>query len=146
MDAALTPYIIVLLAVLATVVVALVLFALAHRIKKEQTFVGFTKRPRDEKFVGYGLLAAGIVIIAISAFEIYQILAPASIGISPKMPLHLSDITIGGAQAIPGYLLSETVAVSFWLLILGYGGRKLASLGLDMLKVRKETLKRKSKA
>jgi len=39
-----------------------------------------------------------------------------------------------GGQVISGQVLSLGLAVDFWLTILGYGGGKFVSLGLDMLR------------
>ena len=138
MDDSATTYIKILLDVLVAVVITAVLFVLSRRARKEQTFIGFKARSYDEKYAGYSLLAIGIVIILVS---IYELLALLTFGIHSTALFGLSDISLGG-QVIPGQVLSLAFGISFWLLILGYGGRKLVSLGLDMLKGRKVTLRR----
>jgi hypothetical protein len=138
MDNSATLYIKIVLDVLVAVVVALVLFLLARRARKEQTFVGFKDRSADEKYVGYGLFAVGIILIIVSGYELIMLLNG---GVYSETPFNLSSISIGG-QVISGQVLGLSLAVDFWLTILGYGGRKFVSLGLDMLNGKKVTLRR----
>jgi hypothetical protein len=143
MDASATSYIKILLDVVVAVVITAVLFLIARRARKEQTFVGFKARSYDEKYAGYSLLAIGIIIILVSIYELLLILEG---GYFSQTPFGLSDITVGvGDQVttiISGQVLGLVFGISFWLMIFGYGGRKLASLGLDMLKGRKVKLRR----
>lgn len=141
MDAAATTYVMIFLAALVAVVVTVVLFALARRARKEKSLVGFTAKTKDEKYAGYILLTAGAIIIFFSVFEMVVLLTG---GVSSKTPFNLSDISLalGGQNfVVPGKLLGLIVGISFWLMILTYGGRKIASLGLDMLKGRKVVLR-----
>jgi hypothetical protein len=139
MDNSATLYIKILLDVLAAIIVTLVLFLLARHARKEQTFVGFKHKSMDEKYVGYGLFAVGMVLILVSAYELFILLYG---GAYSKTPFNISSISIGG-QVISGQILGLSLDVDFWLTILGYGGRKFVSLGLDMLNARKVTLRRK---
>ena len=127
MDA--TMYIKILLDILVAVVITLVLLYLARHARKEQTFVGYKDRSTDEKYVGYGLFAVGVILILVSAFELFLLLNG---GTYSRTAFNLSSISIGG-QVISGQVLSLSLAVDFWLTILGYGGTKFASLGMDML-------------
>jgi hypothetical protein len=72
MDAASTTYIETILAAIVVVVVAVTLFYLGRRARKEATFIGFQAKSKDEKYTGYSLFTAGM---AITLFSIYQILA-----------------------------------------------------------------------
>jgi len=143
MDAAAIIYILVFLAVLVAVVVTVVLFARARRVRKEQSLVGFTAISKDEKYAGYSLLTIGIIIIF---FSIYEMLTLLTGGVSSTAPFGLSDISIttGGQATVvaSGQILGIIASIFFWLLILTYGGRKIATLGLDMLKGRKIKLRR----
>jgi hypothetical protein len=141
MDAA-TTYIVIFLAILVAVIVTAVLFVLARRTRKEESLVGFTAKSKDEKYVGYSLLIAGLIIIV---FSIYEMVALLRGGVS-NMPFGLSDISMatGGQASVvaSGQVLGLIAGIAFWLLILYYGGRKIATLGLDMLKGRKVKLRR----
>lgn len=139
MDA--TEYIKILLDVLVAVVITAVLFVLARRARREQTFVGFKSKSIAEKYAGYSLLAIGVAIIAVSVFELIVLLEGQGYSSAPFV---LSSISIVG-QTISGRLLGLSFAISFWLMIFGLGGRKLVSLGLDLLKGRKVILRRNLK-
>jgi hypothetical protein len=139
MDA--TEYIKILLDVLVAIVITAVLFVLARRARREQAFVGFRSRSYDEKYAGYSMLVIGVAIIVVSIFELIVILEGGSYAATP---FGLSDISIAG-QVISGHVLGLSFVISFWLMIFGYGGRKLVSLGMDMLKGKKVTLRRNVK-
>jgi hypothetical protein len=143
LNAATTTYVLIFLAALVAFVVAVVLFYLGRRMRREQTFVGFTPRSKDEKYVGYFLLATGLVIMFLSIYEMVTILTS---GVSSTAPFGLSELSpMTGDQSaflIPAQILGTIEGISFWLVILVSGGRKIASLGLDMLKGRKIKLRR----
>ncbi|MBE3116312.1 hypothetical protein IMZ68_03830 [Candidatus Bathyarchaeota archaeon] len=143
MDAATTTYILIFLAVLVSVVVTVVLFALARRVRKEESLVGFTAKSMDEKYYGCFLLIAGIIIIF---FSVYEVVALFTGGFSSEMPFNLSDISTGaGGQnsvVVSGQVLGLLAGVSFWLMMIIFGGRKIVALGLDMFKGRKVVLRR----
>jgi hypothetical protein len=138
MEVALGTLVTIFLSVLVVIVVAVVLFVLARRIRKEQALIGFTASSKDEKYVGYFLLATGFVIIFLS---IYQIVIILSSGFSSSESFGLSSLPIPvGEQSklfISEQILGLIESILFWLLLLGYGGGKIASLGFDMLKGRK---------
>ena len=139
MDA--TEYIKILLYISVAVVITAVLFVLARRARREQTFAGFKSRSLDEKYAGYSILGVGLAVIIMSVYELVVLLE----GGYSSVPFGLSSISISG-QVISGRLLGLSFGISFWLMVFGYGGRKLVSLGLDMLKGRKVTLRRNLKA
>ena len=143
MDATAIEYIKILLDVLVAAILTLVLFVIARRAKKEQTFVGYKARSKDEKYAGYALLAIGIAIIAVSVYELVVILES---DLYSRTLFGLSDIsvTVGNQTTVivSGEMLSLIFGTSFWLLIFGYGGRKIASLGLDLLRGTKIKLSR----
>lgn len=132
MDDSATLYIKILLDVLVVAVVTLVLFLLARHARRQQTYVGFKDRSTDEKYVGYGLFAVGMVLILVSAYELFTLLSAGYY----NAPFNLSDISIGG-QVISGQILGLSLAVDFWLTIFGYGGTKFLTLGMDLLRGRK---------
>jgi hypothetical protein len=131
-------YIKILLDILVAVIITLVLFFLVRRSRKQQSFVGFKSRSFDEKYVGYVLLAVGIVIIIVSVYELLILLNG---NIYYNSPFILANISIAG-QVVSGELLGLFFAVDFWLTIFGLGGGKFLSLGLDMLQGKKVILRR----
>jgi hypothetical protein len=139
MDDPAAAYIKILLNILVAVVITLVLFFLARRSRKEQSFVGFKSRSLDEKYVGYVLFLVGIVIIVISVYELLILLNG---NIYYNSPFVLANISIAG-QVVSGELLGLFFAIDFWLTIFGLGGGKFLSLGLDMLQGKKVILRRK---
>ncbi len=144
MDA--TEYIKILLDVLVAAVISTVLFFIARRTRKEQTFVGYKSGSKDEKYVGYILLAVGIAIIGVSIYELIVLLNG---NYYSQIPLGLSglQITVGSqtTDILSAQILGLSFGISFWLLIFGYGGRKLVTLGIDMLKGREVKIIRKLK-
>jgi hypothetical protein len=133
-----TAYIKILLDILVAVVVTSVLFFLARRSRKEQSFVGFKSRSFDEKYAGYFLLLVGIVIIIVSVYELLLLLNG---NIYYNSPFVIANVSIAG-QVISGELLGLFFAIDFWLTIFGLGGGKFLSLGLDMLQGKKVILHR----
>ena len=138
MDDPAAAYIKILLDILVAVVITLVLFLLARRSRKEQSFVGFKSRSLDEKYIGYVLFSVGIVIIIVSVYELLILLNG---NIYYNSPFIVSDVYFAG-QVVSGQLLGLFFAVDFWLTIFGLGGGKFLSLGLDMLQGKKITLRR----
>lgn len=143
MDAAVATYIEIFLAILVAVIVVVVLFVFALRAREEETLVGFTAKSKDENYVGSSLLIAGLIIIFFSVYELITLLS----GNGSNVPFGLSDIlsiTTGGQTSVvaPGQILGLIVGIPFWVLLFYYGGRKIAVLGLGMLKGRKVKLRR----
>jgi hypothetical protein len=129
MDAAAIIYIGTILALLVVIVVVVTLFSLARRARKEYVAVGFRAKSKDEKFVGYSLFAAGM---AIMIFSVYQILVLFTSGFSAEL------------FGLSNRFMSIIMGVFFWLLLLSFGGRKIATLGLDLLRGRKVKIIRKT--
>jgi hypothetical protein len=138
MDDPAAAYIKILLNILVAVVITLVLFFLARRSRKEQSFVGFKSRSLDEKYVGYVLFLAGIVIIVVSVYELLILLNG---NIYYNSPFVLANVSIAG-QVVSGEFFGLFFAIDFWLTIFGLGGGKFLSLGLDMLQGKKVILRR----
>ena len=142
MNAAAIMYFMIFISVLVAVIITLSLFLQVRRVRKEKTFVGYTQVPKDEKYAAYALLAAGVVIIAISIIEILMLLTGRAVG----TPYNFADIPInlfGLIQlAIPANILGLVLGIATWLVILLFGGRKIASIGLDMLKCRRVVLRK----
>jgi hypothetical protein len=131
-------YIKILLDILVAIVITSVLFFLARRSRKEQSFVGFRSRSFDEKFAGYFLLSVGIVIIIVSVYELLILLNG---NIYYNSPFVLANVSIDG-QVISGELLGLFFAIDFWLTIFSLAGGKILSLGFDMLQSKKVILRR----
>jgi hypothetical protein len=142
MDDPAAAYIKILLDILVAAVITLVLFFLARRSRKEQSFAGFKSRAFDEKYAGYALLAIGIFIIIVSIYELLMLLNG---DIYYNSPFVLSDVSIAG-QVVSGQVLGLFFAIDFWLTIFGLGGGKFVSLGLDMLQGKKVTIRQNIQA
>jgi len=143
MDASAIEYIKILLDVSVAAIITAVLFFIVRRSRKEQTFVGYKARSVDEKYTGYVLLAIGIVVIVVSIYELIVLLEG---NYYSPIPFGLTDLqmTTGNqtTAVASGQLLGLGFGISFWLLIFGCGGRKLVSLGLDMLRGRAIKIRR----
>ena len=137
MDASATEYIMVLLDVVVAIVITTVLFFIVRRSRKEQIFVGYKARSNDEKYTGFVLVGTGICIILVSIYELIVLLEG---NYYSPIPFGLSGLqmTVGNqtTEFLSAQLLGLGFGKSFWLLIFGYGGRKLVSLGIDILKGR----------
>jgi hypothetical protein len=143
LDPSATEYIKILLDILVAAIITAVLFFIVRRSRKEQTFVGYTPRSVDEKYTGYVLLASGIVVIVVSLFELIVLLEG---NYYSPIPFGLTDLqtTVGNQTTAlaSGQLLGLGFGIPFWLLIFGYGGRKLVILGMDMLRGRAIKIRR----
>ncbi|HCW07554.1 MAG TPA: hypothetical protein DGG95_09350, partial [Cytophagales bacterium] len=77
-------------------------------------------------------------VIVVSIFELIVLLEG---NYYSPIPFGLTDLqmTTGNQTTaiVSGQLLGLGFGISFWLLVFGGGGRKLVSLGLDMLRGRK---------
>ncbi len=135
-------YIMVFLTVLVVAIITLSLYLTVRKVRKEKSFVGYTPIPKDEKYAAYALLSIGISVIVISALEIVLLLTGRMVG----TPYNFADIPInlfGFLQfAVPAKILGLILGIATWLVILLYGGRKIASIGIDMLKCRKVILRK----
>ena len=144
MDA--TEYIKILLDVLVAVIITTVLFFMARRTRKEQTFVGYKPRSKDEKYIGFVLLGVGVFVMVVSIYELIVLLEG---NYYSPIPFGLSGIqlTVGNqtTDIASGQLLGLGFGITFWLMIFGSGGSKLMSLGLDMLRGRHVKLRRNLK-
>jgi len=94
---------------------------------------------RDEKIVGYVLLAVGVVVIF---FSIYQMWVVFTGGSPPPKLFNFSDVSIPGAQGqnvilMSGQELSNLADLAFWYILMFFivwAGGKIASLGVDLLR------------
>jgi hypothetical protein len=137
-------YIKVLIDVIVAAVITTVLFYVARRTRKEQRFVGYKERPKDEKYIGFVLLAAGIILIILPVIELI-ILLNGNYYSSVPFGLTALQMTTGNqtTDVLSAQQLGLVFGISFWLLIFGCGGRKLVTLGMDMLKGREVKIIRK---
>jgi hypothetical protein len=95
---------------------------------------------KDEKIVGYILLAIGIVMIFLSVYLMVQVFTGAS---RPPNLFNFSDIRLtmpGETESsllISGEELNKLVAMVFWYLLMFfivYAGGKIASLGVSLIR------------
>ena len=141
MDAASAVYIETILAIVVVAIVALTLFSLSRRMRKEETFVGFQGKSKAETYAGYSLFTTGMII---TLYSIYGVLALLTSNL-PTKPFGLSAIIVsvnGQASVLASsQVLSLVLGTAFWLLLILFGGRKIAAVGLDLLKGRKVKLR-----
>jgi hypothetical protein len=98
---------------------------------------------KDEKVVGYILLAVGVVMIFSSVFLMFNVFTGAS---APPRLFDFPDISLpipqpGGApqtvRMISGQDMSTIVAMVFWYLLMFFimlAGGKIASLGVNLIR------------
>lgn len=132
MDASVVEYYKIILDIVVAAIISIVLLLLARRSRKEKTFVGFRKSPKDEKYAGYTLLAAGIAIMALSIIELIILL---NSNFYSAAPFGLTGIQLSSEtqtiDLVSAHLLGYSFGISFWLLIFSAGG-KMLSLGMDL--------------
>lgn len=139
MESGLNTYVQIVFDIIVGAIIAVVLFYIGSRFKKEKSSFGFSASSQSEKYFGYGLLACGIVVIAVSVIELIVLLTS---GFDSVPLFRLSSITFGTGFSISGQILGTIVGVSFWLIIFGFCGNKFISLGLDLLRGRSIRLRR----
>lgn len=138
MDAALAIYVTVSLAIVVAVVVSAVMLLLVRRVKTERVLYGFSGTKSFEAYIGYGLLATGVVLIMVCIGELAVLLT----GPVSAAPFNIMNIPVAvGANSIEGDYVGLGLGVGFWLLMLWLAGRKLATLGLDLLKGKRVLVK-----
>ena len=94
---------------------------------------------KDEKIVGYVLLAIGVIVIF---FSISQMMVVFTGGSPPPKLFNFSDISIPAEQGqnillMSGQELSKLAAMVFWYMLMFFimwGGGKIASLGVNLLR------------
>lgn len=137
MESGVNAYIQILFDIIIAAVIATVLFYYGIRIKKEKSLVGFSSSSKEEKYIGYSLLASGAVVIVVSILEIILLFTG---GVGSVLLFRLSSITLG-RLSISGQILGLFAGTSFWFMVFTLCGNKLLSLGLDMLRGRSINLK-----
>ena len=94
---------------------------------------------KDEKIVGYVLLAIGVIVIFFSIYQMWVVFTGGSP--APKL-FNFSDVSIPGAQGqnvilMSGQELSNLADLAFWYILMFFivwAGGKIASLGVDLLR------------
>ena len=95
---------------------------------------------KDEKIVGYVLLAIGIAMIFFSVYQMMQVFTGASL---PPNLFNFSDISFQMPEQaeetllISGEELNKLAAMVFWYMLMFfivYAGGKIASLGVNMIR------------
>jgi hypothetical protein len=94
---------------------------------------------KDEKIVGYVLLAIGVILIFFSIYQMMNVFTGAS---PPPSLFSFSDIYFPGAEGrntlmISGKELNKLAAMAFWYLLMFFimwAGGKIASLGVNLIR------------
>lgn len=98
---------------------------------------------KDEKVVGYILLAVGVAMIFLSVYLMFNVFTGASA--APSL-FNFSDISFSipqpegtseTVQIISGQDMNRMVAMGFWYLLMFfvlYAGGKIASLGVNLIR------------
>ena len=95
---------------------------------------------KDEKIVGYILLAIGIAMIFFSVYEMVRVFTGAS---PPPNLFNFSDISIQMPEQaeetllVSGEELNKLAAMVFWYMLMFFimwSGGKIASLGVNMIR------------
>jgi hypothetical protein len=95
---------------------------------------------KDEKIVGYILLAIGIIMIFFSVYEMMRVFTGGS---PPPNLFNFSDISIQmseqaeGTLLVSGEELNKLAAMAFWYMLMFFimwSGGKIASLGVSMIR------------
>ena len=95
---------------------------------------------KDEKIVGYILLAIGIIMIFFSVYEMMRVFTGGS---PPPNLFNFSDISIQMSEQaeetllVSGEELNKLVAMAFWYMLMFFimwSGGKIASLGVSMIR------------
>ena len=98
---------------------------------------------KDEKVVGYILLAVGVVMIFLSVYLMFNVFTGAS---TPPSLFDFSDVSFpilqpGGTsetvQVISGQDMNRMAAMGFWYMLMffiAYAGGKVASLGVNLIR------------
>jgi hypothetical protein len=102
---------------------------------------------KDEKVVGYILLAVGVTMIFLSVYFMFSVFTGSA---SPPMLFNLPDIyitipEIGNVLLISGGEISKMVAMFFWYLLMFFimvAGGRVASLGVSLVREIKVELKK----
>jgi len=138
MDAALSIYITVALAIVVAIVVSSIMLLLVRRVQTERVFYGFSGTKSLQAYAGYVLLAAGVVLIVVCIGGLAALLT----GPVSAAPFGIMNVPVAvGANSIEGAYIGLGFGVGFWLLMLWLAGRKLATLGLDLLKGKRVLVK-----
>ena len=94
---------------------------------------------KDEKIVGYVLLAIGVILIFFSIYQMMNVFTGAS---PPPSLFSFSDIYFPGPEGrntlmISGKELNKLAAMAFWYLLMFFimwAGGKIASLGVNLIR------------
>jgi hypothetical protein len=106
---------------------------------------------KDEKIVGYILLAVGVGMMFSSVFLIFNVFTGAS---APPKLFDFSDVSFPTSQGegasetvrvISGEDMNRVVAMAFWyllMLFIMFAGGRIASLGVNLIKEIRVEVKR----
>jgi ABC-type Fe3+ transport system permease subunit len=134
MDASFVEYYKIILDIAVAAIISIVLLLFARRSRRQKTFVGYRKSPKDEKYAGYILLSIGIAVMALSILELIILLTS---NFYSTVPFGLTSIQISSESQtidlISAHLLGYGFGISFWLTIFFAGGGKMLTLGMDLL-------------
>jgi hypothetical protein len=145
MDASVGEYLKIGLDLAVAAIIAVTLIYLAKRAGiKEQKFVGYRRRSKDEKYAGYPMMIIGLVIIAISVIELFLLVFSNYYSDVP-FGLIAIQMTAGNqtTDLLSGQMLTYIFGITFWMMMFSLVGAKFFSIGVDLLRGKKVTLKRK---
>jgi len=100
---------------------------------------------KDEKTVGYVLLAGGVIMIFLSIFEMIFVFTGGS---PPPKLFNFSDISLNSMLLISGQELDKAAGMAAWYVLMAFvmwGGGRIASLGVNLLREIRVEIKGASK-
>jgi hypothetical protein len=100
---------------------------------------------KDEKTVGYVLLAGGVIMIFLSIFEMMFVFTGGS---PPPKLFNFSDISLNSMLLISGQELDKAAGMAAWYVLMAFvmwGGGRIASLGVNLLREIRVEIKGASK-
>ena len=96
---------------------------------------------KNSRIVGYALLAAGVAVIFFAVFEMILVFTGSN---SPPKLFNFQDISINGTLLLSGKNVNEGTGLLVWFVLMAFvmwGGGKVASLGVNLLREIKVELK-----
>ena len=96
---------------------------------------------KNGKIVGYVLLAIGVILIFFAIFEMIFVFTGSNA--APKL-FNFSDISTNGTLLISGQNMNKASDMLAWFILMAFimwGGGKVASLGVNMLREIKVEIK-----
>lgn len=96
---------------------------------------------KNDKLVGYVLLASGVIVIIFSIIEMIEVFTGSS---PPPNLFNFSDISVSGTLLVSAQTLDKASGMAAWsalMVFVMWGGGKIASLGVNLLREIKVEIK-----